>query len=212
MVVPSIPEEEEEEPEVIDAPDLWARDSMTTVEIDPPPAGDPSPAGEEPTVATNPMPACHPQLPYNGVQEMEYYNEHANPLEPWEPDAVTETASAGDLPPAGAYTDNPQQAHGPSASRNAVEAETNSLNQIAAGLEPLGCNWMENMVDVFDAAEAREAVRDNNAISSLPAGGPILVDIATPPNGSVDLDAAAAASHSFTTTTMSSLVAQQGDG
>ena len=68
--MPSIPEGEEE-PEAIDAPDLWAHDSLTTVEIDPPPAGDLSPAGEEPTVATNPMPACQPQLPYNGVREME---------------------------------------------------------------------------------------------------------------------------------------------
>ena len=63
----------------------------------------------------------------------------------------------------------------------------------------------------FDAAETREAVRDNNAMSSLPAGGPIVYDIATPPNVSVDLDAAAAAPHSFTTTSISSLVAQQED-
>ena len=196
---------------MIDAPDLWGCGSRTTVETDPPPAGDPSLAGEEPTVATNPMPACHPHPPYNGVQEMEYHNEHANPLEPWEPDAVTETAPAGDLPPAGSYTDNPQQAHEPSVSRNAVEAELNSLNQIVAGLEPVGGDWMENMVDAFDAAEAREAVRDNNAISSLPAGGPMLYDIATPPNVSVDLDAAGAAPHSFITIIISSLVAQQED-
>ena len=107
--------------------------------------------------------------------------------------------------------DKPQQAHEPSVSRNAVEAETNSLNQIADGLEPLGGNGMETVVDAFDAAEAREAERDGQAISSLPAGGPILFDIATPPDGSVDLDAAAAAPHSIITTTMSSLVAQQGD-
>ena len=124
---------------------------------------------------------------------------------------MTEIAPAGDPPPAGAYTDYPQQAHEPSVSRNAVEAEINSLNQIAAGPEPLGGNWMENMVDVFDAAEAREAVRDDNAISSLPAGGPVLFDIATPPNGSVDLDAVAAAPHSFTTIIISLLGAQQGD-
>ena len=67
------------------------------------------------------------------------------------------------------------------------------------------------MVDVFDAAEARGAVRDNNAMSSFPAGGSKLFDIATPPDGSVDLDAAAAAPHSFTTTIMSTLVAQHGD-
>ena len=119
--------------------------------------------------------------------------------------------AAGDPSPVGAYMDNPQQAHEPSVSRNAVEAEINSLNQAVAGLEPVGGNWMENMVDAFDAAESRDGVQGHSAISSLPAGGPILYDIATPPNVSVDLDAAGAAPHSFTRMFISSLVAQQED-
>ena len=59
MIVPSIPEEEEDDPEVLDVLDPWAPVSMTTVEIGPPPAGDPSPAGGEPTLATN-LHACEP--------------------------------------------------------------------------------------------------------------------------------------------------------
>ena len=81
--------------------------------------------------------------------------------------------------PAGACEDKPQQASQPSVSRNAVEAEINSLNQIA------GIDWREEtgssvgiideMVEAMEAADRREVLlqqREGRSIPPLPPGGP----------------------------------------
>jgi len=96
-----------------------------------------------------------------------------------EPGTVSDAAPAGGLSPAGAREDKPQQASQPSVSRNAVEAEINSLNQIA------GIDWREEtgssvgiideMVEAMDAADRRDNLlqqREGRSIPPLPPGGP----------------------------------------
>ena len=163
----SIPEGDEE-PEPVDAPNLGAPSSTATMENELPPVGELSPTGGISwTEADTSFPACQPQQEYNDRLEKEYYQEHANHDDLWEPETVTDTAPVGELSPVGAETGNPRQAHEASVSRNAVEAEMNSLNQISS---PYGPGCFGEMIDAFEADDDQGEGQGSNPANSPPAG------------------------------------------
>ena len=193
----------------MDATNLWAPSSMATVETDLPPAGDLSPAGGISwTEADIPFPANQPQQAYSDSQERDYYQLHANPIDSWEPETVPVIAPVGELSPAGADTGDPKQAHEASVSRNALEAEINSLNQISG---PHGPGWIGEMLDACDADDAWGSGQGSVPAHSSPAGVPVHEGTALP-HIPVTWDAPDDPRLAFLTVPYGSLVAQDDDG
>ena len=122
---------------------------------------------------------------------------------------MPDTAPAGELSPAGAETGDPQQDHEASVSRNAVEAEINSLNQIAAA-PTVRDNWLGEMIDACDADDAWGRGQGSIPANSPPAGVPVHEGTAMP-HVPVNWDAEDGPPQAYTTTTFSSLVAQHED-
>ena len=93
---------------------------------------------------------------------------------------------------------------------HAVEAEINSLNQVAAG-SPAADNWLGEMLDACDAADAWGGGQGSIPANSLPAGNPVPPSIAMP-HVPLDWDAVGDDPQALNTiTTFSSLAAQHED-
>ena len=87
------------------------------------------------------------------------------------------TAPVGELSPAGADMGDPQQAHEASVSRNSIETELNSLDQISGSA---GQGWYGEMVDVCEANDAWGSGQGDVPAHTSPAGVPVHVGAALP--------------------------------